>query len=184
MAGTIAPPAACSAARCRCRRCPRAGNAAAEPRSSSRRPIIRSARGPRRHKPNRSADDGNCNRPGGIGYAGRSRSSHALRCGAVAAPHWHNRDSGMKAGTNISWAGCDHAPKKLTGSAQWNRRFGKNATVWEISHGLGGSAARVLWTMKTRAGTFFDSAGMRESSGVEAGPLPLPAGGVWGKGPN
>jgi hypothetical protein len=32
--------------------------------------------------------------------------------------------------------------------------FGKYATLWEISHGLGGSAAKVLWTMKTRAATF------------------------------
>jgi hypothetical protein len=47
-----------------------------------------------------------------------------------------------------SWAEVVRFPiKELAG-------FGKFATLWEISHGLGGSAAKVLWTMKTRAGTF------------------------------
>jgi hypothetical protein len=62
--------------------------------------------------------------------------------------------------------------------------FGKYATLWEISHDLGGGAAKVLWTMKTRAGTFFDGASMTESFGVETGPLPLPVSGASGKEPS
>jgi hypothetical protein len=56
---------------------------------------------------------------------------------------------------NISWAEwCDHARAIARFRVMELADFGKFATLWEISHGLGGSAAKVLWTMKTRAGTF------------------------------
>jgi hypothetical protein len=59
---------------------------------------------------------------------------------------------------------------------------GNCATLREILHILGGSAAKALWTLGIRAATFFDNAGMTESFGVdEMGPLPLLVSGL-GKG--
>jgi hypothetical protein len=86
---------------------------------------------------------------------------------------------------NISWAECcNHAWEIARFRVMEQAGFGKYATLWEISHGLGGGAAKVLWTMKIRAGTFFDGAGMTESFGAEAGPLPPPVSRAWGKEPS
>ena len=87
------------------------GLAAQQPRQRhpAAAPQAEIARSPRRHRPSKSADAGNCIRPAATGYAGRSRSSRAPRCAAGAARL--RKVAPMRRGraSNASWAGCcDH----------------------------------------------------------------------------
>jgi len=101
-ADTIAHPLVLSAARYRCRTCPRGDSEAGAPASSIRRPTIRSARLPRRHTPNRLADVGSCSRRKAIACAGKSRSGRARHCGANVAAN--RRSRGRKRKIQASWA--------------------------------------------------------------------------------
>jgi len=118
MADTSARPEASSAARYRCRMSPRAGTAISAPASSIRRPTIRSARSPRRHRPSMSAGAGNCSRPAATTYAGRSRSARVRRCAADGEAPLRNRDNvktPANGALNGSRAACCNHVRSLAG---------------------------------------------------------------------
>ena len=121
-AGTSARGAAFPTAHCRCPSCPMGGSVRAAPVSSIHRPTGRTARSPRRHRPSKLADDGNCNRPAATACAGRSRSSHAQHCAAVAA--FRSRSRGKMNGTvDISWADATNMCVDLRGSLARNKHY-------------------------------------------------------------
>jgi hypothetical protein len=120
MVDTIVHPLVPSAARCRSPKCPMVGSAAAAPMSSSRRPRVRSARSLHRHRSNRSANDGSCNRPAATACAGKSRSSRAPHCAAAVARRWRSRNNAVNVAMNVSWAICSSSSAVLLSSAAGN----------------------------------------------------------------
>ena len=108
-----------SAGRCRFPMCPRDDNATSEQASSILRPKTRSAQSPHRHKPNRSADDGNCSRRAARARAGKSRSKRAPHCVAAAPRRLNNQHNAVT--VSASWAACCNFKRDLPGSRPWNR---------------------------------------------------------------
>ena len=179
MADTIARPRVSSAEHCRCRRCPKAGSATAVPVSSIRRPKVRSARSPRRHKPSKSADGGSCNRPAARGCADRSRSTPVRRCVAAEPPRWNNPRNAVT--MNVSWAVC------------WNpvRGFAWFPGMEPCSRIIVPHFEKYQWFVRQRSKGSMDDWGYAvyashnaESFGVESGPLPPLILELAGKGPN
>ncbi len=156
MADTTARPAVLPAARCRSPMCPRAGSAAVAPRSSILRPTARSARSPRRHMLSRSANAGSCNQPAVTGCAGKSRLTRARHCAAGAARRRRSRYNTANAAMNASWAVCcNHGRGYARFRSMEPSLTVICATLWRISHVLGGAAAKVLWTIRIRTVTLF-----------------------------
>jgi hypothetical protein len=175
--------AALSVVRCRSPTCPRAGIAATAPGSSIRRPIIRSARWPRRHRPSRSADAGSCSRPAEIGCAGRSRSCCGPHCAAAVPARRRSRDKAKMGAMSASWAVCDHICECRRGSQARNRSRLTFAPHLEKYRMVLLHATKVRWTVAPSAVSFSMTPACQESLGVELGPLPLPVLGAWGKEP-
>jgi hypothetical protein len=124
MADTTVRLAASSAARCLFPNYPRGYSATAAPASSIRHPTSRNARLLRRRRPSRSAGAGNCNQPGAIAYAGKSRSCRVRHGAAIARPSARNLHNAPASGTlsDISWAACSLDELDLPGSQAWNRQ--------------------------------------------------------------
>jgi hypothetical protein len=175
MADTTARPAVLSAAHCRSRKCPRAGTATDAPRSSSRRPTARNARSPRRHRPNRLANDGSCNRPTATACAGKPRSSRAPHCAAGVAPRRRSRDNAMSVRVNVSWAGCCNHVRgfaRFPGMEPRHRRYLSH--TWGNIACLGWHCNRGPMDDNVSHGYPFPNAFMTESFGVdEMGPFAL-----------
>ena len=108
-----------SGGRCQFPRCPRDDIATNEQASSILRPTTRIAQWPRRHRPNTSADDGNCSRRAARACAGKSRSTRAPH-GVAAAPRPLNNQHNAVT-VSASWAVCCNFKRDLPGSHPWNR---------------------------------------------------------------
>ena len=182
MANTILPRAAPSAVHCRSPRSPRAGSATAGPTSSIRRPTIQNARSPRRHRPNRSADAGNCSRPRATACAGKSISVRVRRCAAVGRPHWHNPRKAVT--MDASWAACCDLGRGMRGSMAWNSSLQVIVPQFEKYQWSRWQCSKGSMDDQSWRGYFLDDARMTESFGVELGPLPLTVLGLAGKEPN
>jgi hypothetical protein len=119
MADTNAHPLALPRGRYRFPRCPRDDTAASGQASSTLRPTARSAQWPHRHRPNRSADGGNCSRRAARVYAGKSRSTRVPRGAAAVPRRLNNQHNAVK--VKASWALCRNFMGDLPGSRPWNR---------------------------------------------------------------
>ncbi len=147
-ADTTARSAASSAARYRSPKFPTAGIAGSAPASSSRRPIIQNVRSPRRHRPNRSADDGSCNRPAATAYADRSRSIRGRRCAAAAARCWHIPCIVCEVTNDLRATCCTMyvVSRWFPSREPRRRRYLRHSS--QLSHRASGAAAKVLWTIQ------------------------------------
>ncbi len=100
----------------------------------------------------RSASAGSCSQPGATGYGGKSRSMPVPHCAAGAARRRRSRDSWM----NASCAPCYIHRRGFARFPGMEPTFTDIcATLWRISHVLGGAAAKVLWTRSFCTVTFF-----------------------------
>ena len=185
MADTIARPVAASAARCRSPKCPRVGSAAAAPMSSSRRPIARNARSLHRHRSNRSADAGNCNRPAATACC---RYTPDYRAPGIARQplrsRWRSPSNAMNVAMNVSWAICTSLSAVLLSSVAGNSaRYAIGSQQPEHRIYLN-ALQQISMDAFCDPKVPFHNVLMTESFGVELGPLPLLGFGAWGKEPS
>ena len=157
-------------------------------RHPSAAPQIRSARSPRRHRPNMSAGAGNCSRPAATACAGRSRSARVRHCAAdgeaplaqsgqceTPANGALNGSAGSRAAIMCAvWQGSERG----TQGCRYLRHTCANIARFRRQCSQG------LWTVTGQYGYRFDNAWMTESCSVVLGPLPSLRWGAWGKEPN
>ena len=174
-----------SAARCRCRMCPRAGSAVSAPASSIRRPTGRSVRSLRRHTPSRSADAGSCSRPAATACAGRSRSARDPHCAADDGRCWHNPCNAFEVTMKDLRAPCwtMYVILRVFQAEELNAcRYLRHSS--QLSHRRSGGARQGIMDDTGQYSYRFSDASMTESFRVEVGPLPSLPEGAWGKEPN
>lgn len=123
MAGTMLHRAVSWSGRCRYRMSPMAGSAEVAPGSSTRRPIVRTAQSPRRHRPNRSEGDGSYSRPAATTYDGTARSIRARHFWAAPERDWRNAGS----------AGNGPWPLAIPGFVERQFQY-RNWTDWHLRH--------------------------------------------------
>ena len=162
-------------ARCRCPRCRRGCSATGARASSSRRPRVRTARSPRRHRRSRSADGGSCSRPAARAYGGRARSAR----GRIARQPQRASVTGVEQCSQVECFMCAvlHPVRAI---ARFRRREPQAVVSRHTLPAFREQCSKYLWTICIPPDTIFMTSMCRTHVDVETG-LATDRFGAWGR---